>query len=395
MTVRVALACVALCAASCASDSPQRAELIGYYAGWTEQGEIDSRRLSAIDYAFLALEADGSVALAHPGADEASLARLARMKRDNPALVLFASVGGWTGSSGFSDMASDASSRARFIASSLAFLRRYGFDGIDIDWEYPGAIGVACAPGLTCERPGDKENFVRLAREMRAAMDGAGRAEGRRYRLTIAAGADAKFAANSSGPWLARLAASLDWINLMTYDYHGTWERESNFVAPLRADPAGGSDASVDASVSLFLAEGVPPGKLVPGIAFYGKGWTGCAPGPRGDGLFQRCKDLARPDHEATFEFAYLEDEGFLARDGAGELTRAGRGFERHWSAAASGPWLYEAASGTFIAYDDERSVRDKAREALRRGLRGVMFWEVSADRHGVLLRAVADELGR
>jgi chitinase len=392
--VRASLACAALCAA-CASVPSGPPELVAYYAGWTQPTEVDSRRLSAIDYAFLALAPDGSVVPGHPQADEASFARLARMKRDNPALLLFASVGGWTGSGGFSDMASEPAARARFIASSIGFLRRYGFDGIDIDWEYPGAIGVACAAGLSCERPEDKENFVGLLREMRAAMQEAGRADARRYRLTIAAGADAKFAANAGRPWLARLAASLDWINLMTYDYHGTWERESNFVAPLDADPAGGSNASVEASIALFLAEGVPPGKLVLGIPFYGKGWTGCAAGPRGEGLFQPCKDLARPEHEATFEFAYLEDEGFLARDGAGKLTRAGRGFERHWSAAASGPWLYEPASGTFIAYDDELSVRAKARAALAHGLRGAMFWEVSADRHGALLRAVAAELGR
>jgi len=233
------VACALLCAA-CASVPSARPELVGYYAGWTEPAAVDSRRLSAIDYAFLALAPDGAVALAHPQADEASFARLAAMKRENPALLLFASVGGWTGSGGFSDMASEPASRARFIAGSLGFLRRYGFDGIDIDWEYPGAIGVACAAGLTCERPEDKENFVRLVREMRAAMDDAGRADARRYRITIAAGADAKFAANAGGPWLARLAASLDWINLMAYDYHGTWERESNFVAPLHSDPARG-----------------------------------------------------------------------------------------------------------------------------------------------------------
>jgi chitinase len=181
----------------------------------------------------------------------------------------------------------------------------------------------------------------------------------------------------------------------MTYDYHGTWERSANFVAPLHAGPGAPEGGSVDASVSLFLAEGVPAEKLVLGVPFYGKGWTGCGAGPSGDGLYQACAGLARPDHEATFEFAYLGDQGYLERDAAGELAAAGRGFVRTWNGAASEPSLFDRASGTFIAYDDERSMREKARYAKDRGLRGVMFWEVTADRHGELARALASELGR
>ncbi len=385
--IRIAAAALAVLAAGCASLAPPTYEAVGYYAGWAGLLDADPRRLSAIDYAFLAVSPDGSVFLAHPDSEEGVLAHLVKMKRANPSLVLFASVGGWAGSSRFSDMASDAAVRARFVDSSIAFLRRYGFDGIDIDWEYPGAIGVPCAPGVTCDRPGDKESFVALAREMREALERAGRRDGKRYFLTVAAGADSAFAANapvapSASPWLARLAESLDWINLMSYDYHGTWERSANFVAPLYTDPANPSPASVDASVNLFLAQGVPPGKLVLGIPFYGKGWTRCDDGPRGDGLYQPCAELARPEHEATFEFSTLADAGFL-------------GYERHWNAVAHAPWLYDRASHTFIAYDDERTVREKARYVRERGLRGAMFWEISADRHGVLAGTLAAELGR
>jgi len=369
-----AIVALAWLVAGCASLTPPRHEVIGYYASWNGVVATDARRLSAIDYAFLELAADGSVDLGHP-------------QTDAPVLDHFASVGGWTGSGRFSDVANDTAKRAQFVASSVAFLRRLNYDGIDIDWEYPGAIGVPCDPGLTCERPTDKENFVVLAREMREALDGAGREDNRHYLLTIAAGADAAFVANAPGapaasPWLARLAKHLDWVNLMSYDYHGTWERRANFVAPLYTDPANPSPVSVDASVALFIAQGVPPEKLVLGIPFYGKGWTGCDDGPGGDGLYQSCSALARPDHEATFEFSYLQDHDFM-------------GFEKHWNAASHAPWLYDRATHTFIAYDDERSVRDKARYAMSRGLRGAMFWEITADRHGALLGALATELGR
>jgi len=379
---RGALALVALLAGACAQVPTTRPELVGYYASWAGQPAAGAERLSAIDFAFLALLPDGSVQVANPASDEAAIAGLREAKRRHPGLLLFGSVGGWTGSGNFSNMAHDPASRARFIATSLEFLRREGFDGIDIDWEYPGAIGTGCPAGVTCERSTDKEDFVALAREMRAALDAAGAVDGRAYRITIAAGVDSKYASNEAGPWLARLAASLDWVNLMTYDYHGTWERTANFVAPLHRDPAAPTPESVDASVSLYLAEGIAPGKLVLGVPFYGKGWTGCAPGPRGDGLYQACAGLARPDHEATFEFSYLEDQHHP-------------GLVPAWNAFAAEATLFDPATGTFVAYDDERSMREKARYARRRGLRGVMFWELTADRRGTLLRALADELGR
>jgi len=379
---RGALALVALLVGACAQAPTHRPELLGYYAGWTGEPATGAERLSAISYAFLALMPDGSVALGHPESEGAVIARLRESKRRHPGLLLFASVGGWTGSGHFSDMAHDAASRARFIATSLGFLRREGFDGIDIDWEYPGAIGDGCAAGETCDRPTDKEDFIALAREMRAAFDAARDVDGRAYFITVAAGVDAKYASNRAGPWLGRLAQSLDWVNLMTYDYHGTWERTANFVAPLRRDPAAPTDENVDASVSLYLAEGIAPAKLVLGVPFYGKGWTGCAPGPGGDGLYQACSGLARPDHEASFEFGYLEDRRFL-------------GLVAKWNGAAAEASLYDPATGTFVAFDDERSMREKARYAKERGLRGVMFWELTADRRGTLLRALAEELGR
>lgn len=410
----------ALCAlllAGCATlaPSPSR-EIVAYYPAWAGVFDFDPTRVTVVNYAFLdicwdrrhgngAVEslapcdgADGSITLGHPRFDAANLEALAKVKRANPHLRLVASVGGWNWSNRFSDMASAEGSRAQFVSSSIAFLHRYGFDGIDIDWEYPGAIGIACAEGhRSCDRPGDKDDFATLGRELRAALDRAGAADGKRYLFTVASGADAKyvFDAAKSSAWLADLARSTDWINLMTYDYHGTWERAAYFVAPLARDEADPNAANVEASVRLFLEQGIAPSKLTLGAPFYGKGWAGCEPGPDGTVLYRACTGLAREDHEATFEFAYLTDGGFLARDGAGLYTRGDGGFVRHWNAAAKAPWLYNAGTRVFIAYDDEASIREKARFAMRMGLRGMMFWELAQDRHGVLGGVIAQELQR
>ena len=340
-------------------------EIVGYYAGWKDPVAFDARDVTVVNYAFVDFAFK---------AESPAFARLAAMKQASPRLRLMASVGGWTGSGPFSNMANTADSRAAFIDASLGFLRRRGFDGIDLDWEYPTDIGVPCAPTETCQRPGDKRNFVALAREMRAAFDAAGQRDGKRYLLTIAAGADAKFL---EGEWLPELAKSLDWINLMAYDYHGSLEPHvSGLNAPLRADPRDAARASVQASVERLLASGIPARKITLGIPFYGKSWKGCAAGPAGDGLYQPCEgfgsELMLPDvHEL--------------------MKRPG--FERHWNEPGRAPSVYDPAARIFVTYDDERSIREKAAFAKERGLLGAMFWELGSDDDGKLRRALAAEL--
>jgi chitinase len=421
--MRIVLALVALLVAGCAAvPAPTpKYEIVGYYPGWKGRIEVDARQLTVLNYAFLDICWDGqrgnpaegglapcrdiegnaitppngSVVIINPAVDRANLAALPALKNTNPALKLVASVGGWTLSNRFSDMATNAVTRGNFVASVVAFLRRHRFDGIDIDWEYPTSIGVRCAPGHnTCDRATDKENFVALARELRTALDAAGATDGKRYLSTIAAGADQSFVFDprGGGAWLVQLAASLDWINLMTYDYHGTWEMSAGFVAPLYRDPADPAPVNADATVTLYLQQGIPASKLTLGQPFYGKGWKGCAAGARGDGLYQPCTGLADVP-EASFEFAQLTEQGYLAKDARGTYTVGGLGFTRYWNSAARVPYLYNPASGIFITYDDEASIHEKNAYVVRMGLRGAMFWELNADRYRVLGTVVSGDL--
>ena len=363
-------------------------EIVGYYAGWKPETVVDPSLLTVVNYAFLdicwdgehgnpAVErrapcegANGAVALDDPRRDVPQFAALAALKAKHPHLRLVGSVGGWTRSNRFSDMAASPTTRANFIASVVAFLRRHDFDGIDLDWEYPGAVGVPCAAGFTCDRPADKRNFVTLARELRAALDAAGAADRKRYLSTIAAGALRDFVYDGvSTAWLAELASALDWINLMTYDYHGTWETRAGLLAPLHRDPADPEDKYVAATVAMYLAAGIPARKLTLGLPFYAKGWSGCEPGPRGDGLYQQC---AAP---------------------LPEPIEPGAGLIRHWNPAAAVPFLYDPAGRTFVTLDDEASVRGKMRYLRERGLLGAMYWEIAADHGHALARVVAGEL--
>ena len=425
--VACALPLAALAAAAAPAPAP---EVVAYYPGWKSadfpvtETNIRAGNVSLIQYAFADIcwdgehgnpapdgggvsacldaqgqpsrPANGSIVLPAPRADAENLRKLIALKRQHPRLRVLLSVGGWIWSNRFSDVAATPAPRQAFIASALELVRRHGLDGVDIDWEHPATGGIPCIEGKVCHRSDDKENYVRLAAELRSAFEHAGKqAAGRHYLITIAAGAHASLTDDSDAApgWMARLAAQLDWINLMTYDYRGVWDAENGQLAPLYADqhdPQGGKHLHADATVTRFLRAGVPADKLVLGVPFYGYGWKQCAAGPRGDGLYQACQGAASGnDGSPTFTYRHLVEQGYLV-DGQGA-----RGFQRYWNSASQVPYLYNRDSGVFISYEDAQSVAGKVRYIRDKGLRGGMFWELSGDAQHVLGTALAPVLSQ
>ena len=136
---------------------------------------------------------------------------------------IFPSLGGWTLSDAFPAMAASASSRANFASQCVDLIKEYGFDGIDIDWEYPGYeehSGTAA----------DKENFNLLLDDVRAALDALGAETGRYYPLTAALPCGPSHIGNID---IAHAATRLDELNLMTYDFGGSFSATSSFNAPM------------------------------------------------------------------------------------------------------------------------------------------------------------------
>ncbi|WP_426088698.1 glycoside hydrolase family 18 protein [Janthinobacterium sp. PSPC1-1] len=432
MTLHAMLACCACALPLAASAAPAFApEVVAYYPGWksadfpVSEHNIRAANVSLIQYAFAdicwdgehgnpapegggvsaCLDAqgqpsrpgNGSIVLPAPQADADNLRKLNALKQSHPRLRVLLSVGGWIWSNRFSDVAATPAARQAFIASALELVRRHGLDGVDIDWEHPATGGIPCIEGKVCHRSGDKENYVRLVSELRSAFDQAGKqAAGRHYLITIAAGAHASLSDDSDDSdaapgWIVRLAAQLDWVNLMTYDYRGVWDVESGQLAPLYADPADpqrDKQLYADATVTRFLRAGVPAAKLVLGVPFYGYGWKQCAAGPRSDGLYQPCQGAASGnDATPTFTYRHLLEQGYLV-DGEGA-----RGFRRYWNGASQVPYLYNRDSGVFISYEDAQSVAHKVRYIREKGLRGGMFWELSGDAQQVLGTALAPVL--
>jgi chitinase len=366
-------------------------KVIAYYSSWGtyskfEVSQIEAPHLTHINYAFANIK-DGKVVVGDPWADiekpfpgdctdnsclKGNFNQLLQLKKANPHLKTLISVGGWTWSGQFSDAALSASSRTKFADSAVKFIRDYGFDGVDIDWEYPVSGGLAANK----TRLADKQNFTLLLQTLRNKLNTAQKQDGKTYLLTIAAGA---FPSYLNKTEMNQVSHTIDWINLMTYDYHGDWEKESNHLAPLYSDPEEPSKANtksnIDYTVQIYLNAGVAANKLVLGIPLYGRSWTGCS--ATNQGLYQSCTGVATGlIANGIHEYGNLEKQGWIN----------GKGFVRYWNNSAKTPWLFNKSTGTFITYEDPESIAIKAKYIKSQRLGGAMLWEISQDFNNTLL---------
>jgi chitinase len=387
---------------------PQPPRVIGYFTSWgvASRGYTVARipvdKLTHINYAFSAVNFFGKCALGDPNADtqrfysardsvdnapdvkdgpHGTFNQLLKLKLRHPDLKVLISIGGWNGSGMFSDVALTEESRRTFAQScvELYLVKHAGvFDGLDIDWEYPVSGGARDG------RPEDKRNFTLLLAELRSQLDLQEGTDGREYLLTIAAPAGPRMLGNLE---LDQIAQYLDWITLMTYDFHGAWDDVTGLHSPLYAasgdpsrDPVVRERYNTDAAVQAYLQAGVSASQLVVGIPFYGRGWKGVLDENRG--LFQPADGPARGTWEpGAFDYADLA-RNYLPTYG------------RHWHDEAKVPWLHSPDTGVMITYEDPESVGIKADYVRANALGGVMFWELSND-GGVLLDAIHDRLYR
>ncbi len=351
--------------ASAPAQAPQRFIVTAYVfprGRSLSAGEIDAGAVSRINYAFATVQ-DGRVG-GVSAADAQNLAMLTGLRARNPSLAVLISVGGWLGSGGFSDAALTAQSRSEFAASAVELLRRYDLDGLDVDWEYPGLPGAGHA-----FRAEDAQNFTSLIEELRRRFDREKRPNDRRWLLTIAAGASDEYLSHVE---MSEVQGYLDGVNLMAYDYtmpsgHGA----TGHNAPLFAEPGAPSRNAVDGSVRSFERAGVPARKILLGAALYGHAWGDVA--DRNHGLFQPGRSAGKD----SIPYSAIEQE------------MLGHGFTRYWDEAASVPYLYNAGTREFVAYDDAESLGVKSDYVKAQQLGGMMLWEYLDDPSGALLHAI------
>ncbi|WP_433166119.1 glycoside hydrolase family 18 protein [Kribbella sp. CA-247076] len=377
--------------------------VVGYYTNWSGYDRNflvsdlvkngSAARLTHINYAFGFVDQQGNCVSSDPWADyqrpftaeqsvsgqadepgqvlNGNLNQLRQLKKKYPRLRISISLGGWTGSKYFSDAALTPASRAAHVKSCLdlwlkgnlpglpAGAAKGIFDGIDLDWEWPGSEGN---PGNVI-RPEDKQNFTALVREYRRQLDRLSWPFKRRYDLTAFLPANPVQIDN--GFEVAKVFKELTFATTQGYDYHGTWELVTNQQSAIDG-PAGDPspvEFSSQVTIDSYLARGAPRSKLVMGVPFYSQGWTGVT--NQNNGLFQPATGPAQGTYGPGTE-DYRRLKAKLA------------GFTVHRDTKAGFAWLFDGT--TFWTWDDPVEMRRKAQYISDRRLGGAMIWSLDGD---------------
>ncbi|NTS78528.1 chitinase C-terminal domain-containing protein [Catenovulum sp. SM1970] len=313
--------------------------------------------------------------------------QLMALKQAYPDLKILPSVGGWTLSDPFFFF-DDEVKRKRFVDSAEQYLRAWKFfDGLDIDWEFPGGKGAN--PNLGNQAT-DGATYVALMKELREMLDKLELETGREYELSSAinVGYD-KLAVVDYG----EAVKHMDYIFMMNYDFSGAWTNvdlghQTNLYTPSwelprYADKPEATPYSMSAGTEILLQQGVPANKLVAGVAKYGRGWTGVS-------------NLTDPNNPftgtATGPVKGTWENGVVDyRQIANEMTTGA--WEVGYDEEAEAAYSWNPTTGDLVTYDNERSVKAKGAYAQAKGLAGLFSWEVDAD-NGDIMNAMHEALG-
>lgn len=303
--------------------------------------------------------------------------QLMSLKQARPDLKILPSIGGWTLADPFFFF-TDKTKRARFVYSVKEFLQTWKFfDGVDIDWEFPGGKGANPDFGS----PEDGDVYVNLMKELREMLDELSHSTGRKYELTsaISAGWDKIQVVDYS-----KAQNYMDHIFLMSYDFKGAWSNDSlGHQTPLYAPEWNPKETyTTDFGVKYLLAQGVTPKKIIVGVAMYGRGWTGV----------HGYKDNNPFTGNATGPVKGTWQDGVVDyREIANEIAQGK--WEFHYDNVAQAPYVFRPSTGDLVTYDNARSVIEKGKYVRNNKLGGLFAWEIDAD-NGDLLNAMNMGLG-
>ncbi|RUS91647.1 hypothetical protein EGW08_000620, partial [Elysia chlorotica] len=325
--------------------------------------DINPHLCSHIIYAFVDISPDGKGLTPFNENDqgpEGLYSRTLALKKANPSLKVLLAVGGWLiGSEPFLPVVRSEASRAAFIQNVVAYLRRHGFDGFDMDWEFPATRGSP---------PQDKFRFTQLMKGLYEAFAAESADTGREKLLLTMATASGSYYISQRAR--TRAPAYLDYMLLMTYNYHGQWEKVTGHhsgLYPHRHDPKHGEKAQLyqEWSIDFWLNAGISKDKLIVGIPTYAMTFTLSDQSQHG---------VQAPAVTGGNQGEFTRETGILAYYEVCDRLE-NQGWRSEWIEEQGVPFAY--GGDQWAGYENKRSVTLKAKNILKRDLGGAFVWSV------------------
>lgn len=321
---------------------------------------MDSKLCSHVIYSFASLDPNKLTVKEFDkwsDVDNDLYRRTTSLADDVPVLL---AVGGWTDSAGskYSRLVSDAGARRKFIQSIVPYLKQYNFKGLYFDWNYPKCWQSDCRNGPDSDRPNFTRFIEELARELRSedlllgiSVSG--------YKEVIVKAYD-----------IAALSESVDFMTVMTYDYHGAWEKQTGHISPLRSRPNEKyPQYTTESTLNLLIKQGAKRNKLIVGIPFYGQSFTLDDEDSHGFGAPTKGPGRVGEFTKQPGMLAYYEIcDNIRSKSWRSERDPLGK----------SGPYAYKGDQ--WVGYENVDSVIMKARYVIESNFGGIAAWTVDLD---------------
>ncbi|SON52734.1 glycoside hydrolase family 18 protein [Vibrio tapetis] len=317
-------------------------------------------------------------------------AQLAQLKQDHPKIKVLPSFGGWTMSEPFHAMAKDDAAIRHFSKTAVELIAQYDFfDGIDLDWEYPGGGGLTTSPWNPDTKVNDeqkaseREAFTLLVKTLRNDLDVLSKKTARDYELSTAVGVGPKAAQidwKNAAPYLTNMFA-------MTYDFLGGWGSQTGHLTNLHATERSWWGMGADVFINQMIEQGIPSEKLVLGAAFYGRGWQGTE---NFNGQLPTSDLVSKQGAQfGTGENGYFMFWDLMRNYGESQ------GYQYKYDKQAHAPFLWNEDKKVFISFEDAQSIKAKVKWAKDANLGGIFSWELSGDPSGELTETMYKEMTR